>query len=64
MDKKYLINPGSVTGSYSALKKEIYPGFMLLEFKEKLTEVYLYQLVNDDVKIEKTVLPKQKWSLL
>jgi len=33
---------------------------MLFELKEKEIEVYLYSLVNDDVKIEKTVLKKEK----
>jgi len=60
MDKKYLINPGSVTGAYSPLKKDIHPSFILLEFKEKIIEVYLYQLIDGDVKIENTKLPKNK----
>jgi len=33
---------------------------MLLELKENKIEVYLYQLVNDEVKIEKTLLLKNK----
>lgn len=33
---------------------------MLLEFKEKVIEVYLYSLVNNEVKIEKTLLAKNK----
>lgn len=35
IDKKYLLNPGSVTGAYSPISKDIEPSFMLLVFNEK-----------------------------
>lgn len=53
LDKRYLINPGSTTGAYSPLKKDVVPSFMILEFKEKTVEVYIYQLLaNDELKID------------
>ena len=36
---------------------------MLLELKEKDIEVYIYQLVGDEVKVEKTSISKNKWAI-
>eukprot|EP00825_Cyclidium_porcatum_P042651 TRINITY_DN5884_c0_g1_i4.p1 TRINITY_DN5884_c0_g1~~TRINITY_DN5884_c0_g1_i4.p1 ORF type:complete len:165 (-),score=31.61 TRINITY_DN5884_c0_g1_i4:145-639(-) len=61
LDKKFLINPGSTTGAYSPLRKDAIPTFMILEFKEKTIEVYLYQLTaNDELKIDQTQLVRNK----
>ncbi|EGR32142.1 vacuolar sorting protein, putative [Ichthyophthirius multifiliis] len=58
IDKKYLLNPGSITGAYSPITKNILPSFLLLEIKEKSVDVYLYQLQDSELKIKKTIITK------
>ena len=36
----YFLNPGSMTGAYSAMKINAVPSFMILEFKS--TEIVIY----------------------
>ncbi|KRX03097.1 hypothetical protein PPERSA_10178 [Pseudocohnilembus persalinus] len=57
IDKKYLINPGSVTGAYSPISKDNYPSFMLLVFGEKSIKIFSYKLIADNVEIDSTTLP-------
>lgn len=42
----YFLNPGSMTGAYSALKINAVPSFMILEFKSKEIVIYEYSLVD------------------
>ncbi|KAL4471579.1 hypothetical protein ABPG74_008472 [Tetrahymena malaccensis] len=58
VDKKYILNPGTITGAYSPLKRNALPSFLLLEIKDKLINVYLYQLQNDEIKIKQTTITK------
>jgi vacuolar protein sorting-associated protein 29 len=44
------INPGSMTGAYSALKANAVPSFMILEFKSNEIVVYEYSLVEGELK--------------
>eukprot|EP00828_Plagiopyla_frontata_P016163 TRINITY_DN2101_c0_g2_i5.p1 TRINITY_DN2101_c0_g2~~TRINITY_DN2101_c0_g2_i5.p1 ORF type:complete len:228 (+),score=24.39 TRINITY_DN2101_c0_g2_i5:144-827(+) len=58
-DNKYFLNPGSTTGAYSSLKTESIPSFLLLEIKDQIG-VYLYQCIQGQIKIDKTVLTFNK----
>jgi len=68
--KKYIINPGSATGAYTPLCKyfnelfkkyrNVVPSFIILEFKEHSLTAFMYSLIEDEVKIDKIVLPLQK----
>ncbi len=44
-NQTYFLNPGSMTGSYSPLKVNAVPSFMILEFKSSEIVVYEYSLV-------------------
>ncbi|EGR31202.1 vacuolar sorting protein, putative [Ichthyophthirius multifiliis] len=57
-EQKHFLNPGSITGVFSPLKKDPLPSFMVLEIKEKQVDVYFYQLQNNEVKIKKTSIFK------
>jgi len=47
------INPGSATGAYSTTAKEVNPSFVLMDLDGSKATVYVYQLVNGEVKVEK-----------
>ena len=53
---KLFINPGSATGAFSpsfALDKEPTPSFVLMDVQQQRVVVYVYELVNDEVKVKK-----------
>jgi vacuolar protein sorting-associated protein 29 len=52
-ESKFYINPGSATGSYSALNSSIIPSFVLLDIQQSTVIAYVYQLIGDDVKVER-----------
>jgi len=52
-ENKFYINPGSATGSYSALESSIIPSFVLLDIQQSTVIAYVYQLMGDDVKVER-----------
>lgn len=47
------INPGSATGAYSGLTPEVRPSFVLMDVDGAKATVYVYQLVDNVVKVEK-----------
>ncbi len=51
MDKTYLLNPGSMTGAFTPLRTEVYPSFLIIEFKSTSTIIYTYQLIDNEVKL-------------
>jgi len=51
--KKFFINPGSATGAYGPLTEEIIPTFVLMDIQGTHVITYVYQLMNDDVKVDK-----------
>jgi len=57
-DGKYFINPGSATGAYSALESNVIPSFVLMDIQATNVVVYVYQLVNDEVKVERSEYKK------
>jgi vacuolar protein sorting-associated protein 29 len=50
---KFYINPGSATGSYSALESNVIPSFVLLDIQQSTVIAYVYQLIGEDVKVER-----------
>mmetsp|Transcript_21529 Transcript_21529/g.36934 ORF Transcript_21529/g.36934 Transcript_21529/m.36934 type:complete len:195 (-) Transcript_21529:567-1151(-) len=57
-EKKFIINPGSATGAYSPLSKDIMPTFALMDIQGSLAVTYVYELHGDEVKIEKIEFAK------
>jgi len=56
---KFFINPGSATGSYSALEADVTPSFALMDIQSSTVVVYVYRLVNGEVKVERVEYKKQ-----
>ena len=54
----YFLNPGSMTGAYSALKINAVPSFMILEFKTTEIVIYEYSLVDGELNCVDTKIPK------
>lgn len=52
-ENKFYINPGSATGGYSALESNIIPSFVLMDIQASTVVTYVYQLIGDDVKVER-----------
>lgn len=55
-DGKLYINPGSATGAFSpmfALDKEPTPSFVLMDVQQQRAIVYVYELVEGEVKVKK-----------
>ncbi|KAL3270646.1 hypothetical protein HHI36_021175 [Cryptolaemus montrouzieri] len=52
-ENKFYINPGSATGAYNALDSNIIPSFVLMDIQNTTVVTYVYQLVGDDVKVER-----------
>ncbi|KAF6263100.1 subunit of retromer complex [Scenedesmus sp. NREL 46B-D3] len=47
------INPGSATGAYSTLTGSMQPSFVLMDLDGSKATIYVYQLVDGEVKVEK-----------
>ncbi|WIA38202.1 hypothetical protein OEZ86_001550 [Tetradesmus obliquus] len=48
------VNPGSATGAYSAISQEaVQPSFVLMDLEGGKATIYVYQLVDGEVKVEK-----------
>ncbi|NWX24953.1 VPS29 protein, partial [Aegotheles bennettii] len=57
-ENKFYINPGSATGAYSALETNIIPSFVLMDIQASTVAAYVYQLIEDDVKVERIEFKK------
>lgn len=60
LDGHYHINPGSITGAYSALTPEATPSFVLLAIQDTKLVCYVYELKKDngEVEVSKTEFTK------
>lgn len=54
----YHINPGSITGSFSAINPDVTPSFVLLAVQGSKVVCYVYELVNGEVDVSKTEFTK------
>ena len=57
-DDKYFINPGSITGAWSPSSEEIIPTFMLMDLQESQISFYVYQLIDDQLKVQRHDYPQ------
>ncbi|KAJ2020541.1 Vacuolar protein sorting-associated protein 29 [Coemansia sp. RSA 2337] len=56
---RFFINPGSITGAYSPLEMQSIPSFVLMEVKLRHVVAYVYQLVNDEVVVDRIEYKKE-----
>merc|ERR1712168_877901 len=52
-ENKFYINPGSATGAYSPVDSDISASFVLLDIQQSTVVAYVYQLIGEDVKVER-----------
>eukprot|EP00003_Mantamonas_plastica_P009735 TRINITY_DN190_c0_g2_i1.p2 TRINITY_DN190_c0_g2~~TRINITY_DN190_c0_g2_i1.p2 ORF type:complete len:204 (+),score=69.32 TRINITY_DN190_c0_g2_i1:316-927(+) len=57
-DEKFLINPGSATGAYSGFTSDAPPSFVLLDIQNDTVQAFVYQLVDEQLDIERIVFKK------
>eukprot|EP00161_Ancyromonas_sigmoides_P009293 TRINITY_DN2302_c0_g1_i4.p1 TRINITY_DN2302_c0_g1~~TRINITY_DN2302_c0_g1_i4.p1 ORF type:complete len:184 (-),score=65.51 TRINITY_DN2302_c0_g1_i4:22-573(-) len=55
---KIVVNPGSATGAFSTLAPDAVPTFVLLDIQGPKVTTYKYQLIGDEVKVEKLEFSK------
>ncbi|KAI8030877.1 Vacuolar protein sorting-associated protein 29 [Camellia lanceoleosa] len=48
-----VINPGSATGAYSSITYDVNPSFMLMDIDGLRVVVYVYELIDGEVKVNK-----------
>ena len=62
LEGKFFINPGSLTGAFNALQnspeQKPVPTFCLMDVEGVVLTLYVYQLVQDQVKVEKVTFRK------
>ncbi|NXA38061.1 VPS29 protein, partial [Eudromia elegans] len=57
-ENKFYINPGSATGAYNALETNTIPSFVLMDIQASTVVIYVYQLIGEDVKVERIEFTK------
>ncbi|KAK9918160.1 hypothetical protein WJX75_001805 [Coccomyxa subellipsoidea] len=57
-EDRFLINPGSATGAYSDVVKDPKPSFVLMDIDGSKATVYIYELIDEEVKVEKVEFSK------
>ncbi|XP_016972044.1 vacuolar protein sorting-associated protein 29 [Drosophila rhopaloa] len=50
---KFYINPGSATGAFNPLDSNVVPSFVLMDIQSTTVVTYVYQLIGDEVKVER-----------
>eukprot|EP01094_Clydonella_sp_ATCC50884_P004375 TRINITY_DN133_c0_g1_i1.p1 TRINITY_DN133_c0_g1~~TRINITY_DN133_c0_g1_i1.p1 ORF type:complete len:184 (-),score=64.42 TRINITY_DN133_c0_g1_i1:338-889(-) len=59
MDGHFFVNPGSATGAYSPFNSDVTPSFVLMDVQGGHVIVYIYQLVDGEVKVTKQEYTKE-----
>ena len=55
----FYVNPGSITGAYSPAEAEpVTPSFILMDIQSDNVVTYVYQLIEDEVKVERIEFKK------
>lgn len=57
-ESKFFINPGSATGAYHTLDRDVIPSFVLLDIQKTTIVAYVYKIRDDDVVVEKVEYKK------
>lgn len=52
-DDRLLMNPGSATGAYSIYTDDVVPSFMLMDITGSKVDVYIYQMIDGESKVNK-----------
>lgn len=52
-ENKFYINPGSATGAFNPLEPNVIPSFVLMDIQSSTVVTYVYQLVGEEVKVER-----------
>jgi vacuolar protein sorting-associated protein 29 len=60
-EKKYIINPGSVTGAYSAHTTNVVPSFVLMAVKGNKVVTYVYELKENELKEQEVGVSKSEF---
>uniref|UniRef100_A0A7S2S7P2 Vacuolar protein sorting-associated protein 29 n=1 Tax=Rhizochromulina marina TaxID=1034831 RepID=A0A7S2S7P2_9STRA len=56
---KWFINPGSITGAYSATEPDVIPSFILLAVQGNKVVTYVYELHGEKVEVSKSEFQKK-----
>jgi len=59
-DGKLFLDPGSVTGAYSPLERNVIPSFVLMDIQSSNVVMYVYQLINGEIDVEKREFLKKQ----
>ncbi|EAL63015.1 metallophosphoesterase domain-containing protein [Dictyostelium discoideum AX4] len=57
---KLFVNPGSATGAFSNISNDVIPSFVLMDVQSNNITVYIYKLIDGQVKVEKIDHVKQQ----
>jgi vacuolar protein sorting-associated protein 29 len=57
-ESKFYINPGSATGAYNPLETNVIPSFVLMDIQSSTVVTYVYQLIDNEVKVERIEFKK------
>lgn len=58
-ENKFFINPGSATGAFHPLAADsVTPSFVLMDIQNSTVITYVYQLIGDEVKVERIEFKK------
>ncbi|VDL73560.1 unnamed protein product [Nippostrongylus brasiliensis] len=56
---RFYVNPGSATGAFSVINEgPIIPSFALLDVQADSVVTYMYRLIDDQVKVDRTIFKK------
>lgn len=58
MNHSLYVNPGSATGAPSPIQSKVIPSFVLLDIQQASVISYVYQLIDDEVKVERVEFKK------
>ncbi|KAF9320536.1 Vacuolar protein sorting-associated protein 29 [Podila epicladia] len=50
---KFFVNPGSATGAFHPQIEDVTPSFVLMDLQGSVVVLYVYQLIEGEVKVEK-----------
>ncbi|CAK5109297.1 unnamed protein product [Meloidogyne enterolobii] len=62
-DGIFYINPGSATGAFSLIKDKVIPSFIVLDVQTDVIIAYIYRLLDDEVKVERSQFKKSGHSI-
>lgn len=49
----FYVNPGSITGAFSPLDPSVTPSFVLMDIQSSTVVTYVYQMIDDEVKVDR-----------